>query len=191
MHNIRLKWLFLLVFTLITSSCMQNDSLNQVNETILDIKMKHAPDKRVAIFNLTPVLNGNKILLYGETNIEEGVVELMKELEKQQFIVENEVTLLPNKELGEKIYGIVNISVANVRSKAKHPAELATQSLMGTCLNVLKKENGWYQVQTPDLYISWVDNDGIVLVNEEELQTWKQAEKVIVTSPYHISSPRN
>ena len=72
---------------------------------------------------------------------------------------------LPDSTLGTKKFGIINLSVANIRSEPKHPAELATQAMLGTCVNVLKEENGWYLIQTPDKYISWVDDDGIALVN--------------------------
>ncbi len=40
--------------------------------------------------------------------------------------------------------------------------------MLGTCVNVLKEENGWYLIQTPDKYISWVDDDGIVLVDQKK-----------------------
>ncbi|MCB0742645.1 MAG: C40 family peptidase, partial [Ignavibacteriae bacterium] len=39
-------------------------------------------------------------------------------------------------------------------------------------------------IQTPDKYISWVDDDGIFLVDESELNNWKNSERVIVTKNY-------
>jgi gamma-D-glutamyl-L-lysine dipeptidyl-peptidase len=161
--------------------------MENINSIVESVKIKYAPDKRVAIFNVTLEREGNNIRLVGETNLKEGIDELMDELEKLNYNVKNEANILPDRELGDKIYGIVNLSVANIRSKPQHSAELATQSLLGTCVNVLKKDNGWFLIQTPDKYISWVDDDGIYLVNENEINVWKESSKVIMIEQYSIA----
>ena len=53
---------------------------------------------------------------------------------------------------------------------------------MGTPLNVLKEDDGWFLVQTPDGYLSWVDRAGIHLMTEEELERWFREPKVVFTS---------
>ncbi len=169
---------------LIFNSCQQKFNIENVNSIISEVKTKYAPDKRVAIFDIAAEIDENKIKLIGESNLEDGVNELMNEFEKQNLSIENNVNILPDPKLGDKIYGIVRLSVANIRSKPSHPAELATQALLGSTVNILKKENGWYLIQTPDGYISWVDDDGVYLVNEEELKNWKNSERVIVTEQY-------
>jgi cell wall-associated NlpC family hydrolase len=177
-------------FTIITFAILIFNSFShkfeekKINSIINKVKTDYAPDKRVAIFSISVENNGNKIKLEGESNLEDGVNELMNELEKQNLSVVNEVNLLPDNKLGEKIYGIVRLSVANIRSKPSHPAELATQALMGSTVNILKKENGWYLVQTPDGYISWVDDDGIHPITKEEVKNWKNSKRVIITEQY-------
>jgi uncharacterized protein YgiM (DUF1202 family) len=154
--------------------------MDDVLSTVESVKKEYAPDKRVDIFNIIPEIESSNIVVKGEST-NAGAVEVLMELfEKQNLNVVNEVEILPSAELGEKKYGIINLSVANIRSKPSHPAELATQSLLGTCVNVLKKENGWYLIQTPDKYISWVDADGIHLVDETEQMLWKNSPKVII-----------
>jgi gamma-D-glutamyl-L-lysine dipeptidyl-peptidase len=180
--------LVIIIFaSLIFNNCQQNISLENMDSIVESVKVKFAPDKRVAIFNITVEREGDDLKLIGETDKKEGVDELMNELEKLNYNVKNEVNILPDKELGEKKYGIVNLSVANIRSKPQHSAELATQSLLGTCVNVLKKDNGWFLIQTPDKYISWVDDDGIHLVSENEVNIWKKTTKVIITEQYSIA----
>lgn len=176
--------IFVLFAFILFSSCDQKSEMEKIDTTILKLKNKYAPDKRVAIFDLSSYQNGENIILTGETNIQEGLSELMKEIEKEGFTVTNEVKILPEKELGDKKYGIINLSVANIRSNPEHPAELATQALLGTIVNVLKKEKGWYLIQTPDKYISWIDDDGIYLADLDEINLWKNSEKVIITSNY-------
>ena len=161
-----------------TASCVQDNS--NLAETVIDsAKSKYAPDKRVALVSIEATQRGDKLILKGQTNIEDAKKFIMNELEKKNINIEDSVKLLPEKELGDKIYGIVNLSVANIRSKPYHPAELATQALLGTPVRILKYDDGFYLIQTPDKYISWVDSDGIKRVTKNELDVWLANEKVI------------
>jgi len=140
MKNIFIKLAIITFIILIFNNCKQNMERKELNSIVENIKNEYAPDKRVAIFNVTINGEGKNLKLVGESNLKDGVENLMNELEKLNINVENEIKLLPDKELGEKIFGIVNLSVANIRSKNSHPAELATQALLGTIVNILKKE---------------------------------------------------
>ena len=83
--------------------------------------------------------------------------------------------------MGEKTFGVVNVSVANLRVTPEHRAEMASQAILGTPVRILKKEHGWYLVQTPDEYLGWTD-DRIVRMTEETYQAWAQQPKLIVTA---------
>ncbi|MCV6629111.1 MAG: C40 family peptidase, partial [Flavobacteriaceae bacterium] len=48
-------------------------------------------------------------------------------------------------------------------------------------LKILDKEGDFYQVQTPDGYISWVDHGGITKMTPETFESWEQAPKIIYT----------
>lgn len=175
----------ILIFSIITiSGCMQKNNVEQIDSLIVSVKDKYAPDKRVMVFNISPVMEGNTINLTGETNNNEALNELVGKMEKLDLKFENSVNILPDESLGTKKFGIINLSVANIRSEAKHPAELATQALLGTCVNILKEDDGWYLIQTPDKYIAWVDDDGVQLADENELNNWKNADKIIITKDY-------
>jgi hypothetical protein len=167
--------LFLLLFT---------SAVAQVNSdfarTVIDsANSKFAPDKRVALVRIEAIQSGDNLVLKGQTNIGDAKKFIMDELEKNNIDFEDSIKLLPEKELGDTIYGIVNLSVANIRSKPYHPAELATQALLGTPVKVLKYDDGFYLIQTPDGYISWVDSDGIVRVTKDELDNWLAKDKVL------------
>lgn len=157
-----------------------------MDEIINNVKMKFAPDKRTTIFNIKVENADGKNFLRGETNLLNAKDELMNELSKNNFQVVDEVSLLPEKELGEKIFGVVNLSVANLRSEPNHPAELSTQALLGTVVNIYKKKGGWYLIQTPDNYLGWVDDDAIFLMNQKELSEYLSHEKIIVTVPFDV-----
>ncbi|MGE5496558.1 MAG: NlpC/P60 family protein [Syntrophothermus sp.] len=162
--------------------------MNQLNEIINQIRLKYAPDKRVAIFNVTAEeLQGGSFRLKGETNNESARQELMSKLSELKYEISGNILLLPSADLTGKNYAVVNVSVANLRTAPEHHAEMATQSLLGFPVKVFQKSHGWYQVQTNDGYIAWVDGDGIALMNKKPFDDWNNSDKVIYTDFYGSS----
>lgn len=81
-------------------------------------------------------------------------------------------------------YGVVDISVCNMRDTPKYSAEMVSQALLGTPVHILQYggEYGWPEVQTPDSYTGWVHKDAIVPMTAEEYHEWNVAPKVIITA---------
>ncbi len=180
------KNIFLLILMSLTVNLIysqENNNMETIEKIITEVKNKFAPDKRTAIFNIHIENTGNKVLLTGETTEQNALNELTDKM-KNLNNIELNVKLLPEEKLGAKHLGIINLSVGNIRSKPSHPAELATQTLLGTCVNVFKENDDWYLIQTPDKYIAWLDNDALVLVDEQEQLDWKQSKKIIYSKPY-------
>jgi cell wall-associated NlpC family hydrolase len=94
---------------------------------------------------------------------------------------------LPGETLGKEKHGIINVSVANLRSLPKHSAELVTQAILGTPVALLKKTDGWYLVQTPDQYIAWTNDASLVSMDEEQFNEWGKDEKIIYLDTYGFS----
>ena len=177
----------IILITLYTNTKAQDD-MEKVNSIIQTVKENFAPEKRVAIFNIEAIESGDKIIIKGETNLPDAKAELDMTLKEAGLNFTDEIELLPSEKLGDRIYGIINLSVANFRSKPDHPAELVTQAILGTPIKVYKKgEDGYYLVQTPDGYISWLDNDGVQFMNETELNDWLSSPKIIYTNVYGFS----
>lgn len=86
--------------------------------------------------------------------------------------------------LAAQEFGIVNISVCNLRATPDYDAEMVSQALLGTPVHILEitQKNNWPQVQTPDSYTGWVHKDAITLLSKEEYSAWNAAEKVVVTA---------
>jgi len=157
--------------------------IKNIEGQILEVKNTFAPDKRTAIFDIHIAEVAGKFVLSGETNLPGAKEYLLKKMVELQ--IKDEIKLLPGDNLGEKTFGIVNISVANLRAKPEHSAELATQATLGTIVKLYKKtDDGWYFVQTPDDYISWVDGEAIQWVSKVEAESWKRSEKIIFTTNY-------
>lgn len=86
--------------------------------------------------------------------------------------------------LAAQEFGIVNISVCNLRATPDYDAEMVSQALLGTPVHILEisPKNVWPQVMTPDTYTGWVHKDGITLLSKEEYSAWNAAEKIVVTA---------
>lgn len=148
------------------------------------LKQRYAPDKRVALFDVDYSFSGKNVMLRGVTTSAEAKFILLKELSKRGYVLMDCLQVLPDeKGLEGKVYGIINVSVANLRVDPDFSSEMMTQGLMGMPVNVLQNA-GWVRIQTPDNYIAWVHRVGVHPVTKEELAAWNHAEKIVVTSHY-------
>lgn len=178
-----MKTLLFFIIILLTTSI--NTMGQNIDEIIGQIKSKFAPDKRTAIFEIVYTILDNELILEGEVSDKVYKDELIKTLQSvSNYKLIDKVEVLPSSKLGTRIYGIVNLSVCNIRSKPDHPAELSTQALMGTPVRILKEQGGWFLIQTPNEYLGWVDDDGIARVSTEEMHKWIDAKKIIYKNFY-------
>lgn len=83
-------------------------------------------------------------------------------------------------------YGVVNISVCNLRRTADFDAEMVSQALLGTPVHIIGEGQNtpvpWPQVQTPDTYTGWVHYAAVKRMSHEEYHAWNAAPKVVVTA---------
>ena len=81
-------------------------------------------------------------------------------------------------------YGVVDISVCNLRATPDYDAEMVSQALLGTPVHILQitDKNNWPEVQTPDTYTGWVHKDAVTLLSFEEYHAWNAAPKIVVTA---------
>jgi len=162
-----------------------NNEMEKIQSIIKSLGNKYAPDSRTAIFQVDINQQGSMYVLKGKTNIPEAKEELFQKINNPNVI--DKVDLLPDASLGNDIYGIINLSVANLRTKPGNREEMASQSLLGTPIKVLQKKKDWYRIQTPDNYISWIDNAGFYPVNRDSIIDWDKSEKVIFTGDFGFS----
>ncbi len=162
-------------------------SMNQIQDIVNNYKIEYAPDKRTALFNIEVEGNEGNWILNGETNLKNAEEKLIEELKAKNIKFQNNIDVLPSKSLGDKVYAIIDVSSSSMRTHPKHAAEMATQALLGCYVEVFKKSESWYLVQTPDKYISWVEGSNITRMNESEAAAWQNADKVIYTNDYGFS----
>lgn len=153
----------------------------QVKELQENVRKEFAPDKRTKIFALTKT-----VVAENEYEIEttEPAAKAAFEQRFKNIPAKVAVTLLPEQNLGNKWIGIVNLSVANMRTKPDHAAEMASQVLMGTQVDILQKDRGDYRIRTPEGYIAWIPTSSITAMTKEEAKQWNEQPKIIYTSEF-------
>jgi gamma-D-glutamyl-L-lysine dipeptidyl-peptidase len=179
---IRTVFLILMFSFPILSDAMSDDA--KIEALLHEARQKLAPDKRTAVFNVEGALAGKQLTLSGELHSRELKQRLFEFIRSHtDYAIVDELAVLPQSTLGQKVFGIVNVSVANLRTKPGHAQEMATQALLGTPVKILKQNDDWYLVQTPDEYLGWTD-DVIVHFDKDEYDSWLRAPKLIVTTTY-------
>src|SRR5690606_16620331 len=142
-------------------------------QLIDSIKQQYAPDKRVALFEIEAESTDQVPVLRGVTNLPVALDALREQLEAQGIAHIDSMELLPSETLKGKIQGLIDISVANIRARPSHSAELVTQATLGMPVKVHQRKGTWYRIQTPDQYLGWVDSGGLELMDQDRFEQWQ------------------
>ncbi len=187
-----MKYFTIAILLLCMYSCnKENQLLIEANSISKQVAAKYSPDQRESVFQASFFFEKNNLIVRGETNKLAAKQALYSALEKLDVRIVDSLELLPGKKLKGNNWGLVNLSVVNLRAHPKHSAELVSQAIMGTPVRVLKEKESWYQVQTPDKYISWVDEDALVLKSEDEMKKWRASERVVFTPSFDVMKDPN
>jgi len=163
-----------------------NGNLQTARSIIASVDQELAPDHRVCIYALTAQKKGGEIVIEGETSLPNVVPTLQEHLTSAGVKAILNITVLPDGELREKPFGIVNISVTNLRSSPTRSAELVTQAIFGTPVQRYKTNGHWDLIQTPDGYLGWVDQGTLTLLDSSAFHNWRTAPRCIYTAPYGL-----
>jgi len=179
LHRFYLIGLILLFFSCQTSQ-KKTDAVEKSRQIISQTRQDLLPDKRDQIFDIEVVSQNGNLILKGTTDAVFLKDSILKRLQKQNLKLVDSVQLLPLPQFQHKM-GVTRLSVANLRAKPKHSAELVTQTLMGMPLQVYEVKNGFYHVKTPEGYYAWIDKAGMILMSEQQFKQWLSAPKIIIT----------
>lgn len=177
------KFFLIAILPLFFVSCGVNKR-KQAEQIISEFQQKNIPDKREIVFDIYAGFKNGRLVIKGETDkmsIKNGLLNNLK-----SFKFTDEIVVLPDSTVGENTFGLIDLSVTNLRVAPQHSSELVTQALLGTPVKILKKEKGWYYIQTPDKYISWIDQSGIVPVSENQLNVWRKTKRVIFNQDFGL-----
>lgn len=162
------------------------DSLRTAARAIESVKQNYAPDSRLAIFNVGVERAGRELVLTGEVDRAEARLEAIRAVERTGAKVTDRITVLPEERLGDQVWGIGCLSVANERLQPEHKAEMGTQLLMGEVVHVWKCSPNplypWYYIQTADGYLAWLQKGTFIRCTREQADAWLRAPLLIVTA---------
>ena len=156
-----------------------NSSLKEAEQISKTVSDQYIPDSREDLFQIQFKTKGESLLVYGETTNPDAIKALIDQLKKLNTPIEDSIRFLPDPVLGANTWGLVNVSVCNIRSKPGHSSEMSTQAILGTPVRILKKSNSWAFVQTPDRYLGWVDDDAIQQMDSDGIGNWRNGKRFI------------
>ena len=170
-----------IVVLLFMLGCRQQ-SAEHLQAEIDTVAKRWVPDKRVGICSLMLVKgSGGEFVLKGESMFPGAKEEVLQLLSSKGITVIDSSVILPDTVNLEKNWGVISLSVANLRSKPAHAAELISQAIMGTPVRVLKEDDGWLFIQTPDNYLSWTNQSSVEQMTRSEIADWRNAERIMFT----------
>jgi hypothetical protein len=169
---------------MIFNSCSSKQETRDFSKEIDSISKKWVPDKREGIFDAKIISREGTITLKGETSMPSAKTDLVDFLANNNFIYIDSLQVLPDTSVIRLPWGLINVSVCNMRSEPSHGAEMLSQALLGTPVKVLKKRGGWYMIQTPDSYLGWTDGDAVELLSNADHEKWKRSPRVIFTEKF-------
>jgi SH3-like domain-containing protein len=184
MKNVGFNWLlkgFVLIPGILFIICSCHSYSDKKLQADIDlIAARFVPDRRVGICNIK--LESGKegiLILRGETTIPEAKKEIIKTLYNQGKTLVDSIIISPDTTFNAKSFGLVTLSVINLRKEPDQTSELVSQAKLGTPVLILKNKNSWVQIQTPDNYISWTEASSVKLLNKTEMDVWKNSERLI------------
>jgi gamma-D-glutamyl-L-lysine dipeptidyl-peptidase len=128
-----MKFIFLFVSLVLITNIYSQDkkTMEDVQSLIKEVRQRYAPDSRTARFIINAKAQKGSVFLEGETTIPAAKTELMKKMAEKKIKCDDLIETLPAKELGENIYGVINLSVANLRTEPRNGGEMANQAFLG------------------------------------------------------------
>ena len=140
----------------------------KLQNQVTQLQQRLAPDRRTdrVEVDLERLVSDS---LTGYTTVPEAD-DRLSELARQ-YGLHNAVRLLPEPRYTDT-FGLVRTSVANLRTRPGHSEELTSQALLGTPLEIMDQEAGWYLVRTPDRYLAYLEEGAFVRLDRAGMQHW-------------------
>ena len=164
---------------------------DEMKALLASIKKTYAPDSRVAIYELEAKKADQQWIIKGKVDKAELKANVLQELKKAGVACVDSIAVLEFTK--EKPWGLVKLSIASLRTAGKHPAEMATQAIMGTPVKILEHAGDWARVQTPDQYIAYVPKNSLYQMTQAQLDAWRQSTRYVVTvyQTQLVDAPKN
>lgn len=82
----------------------------------------------------------------------------------------------------DKKWGLISVSVANVRSQPAHSSEMVSQAIAGTPVEIQFIDGDWAKVLLPDDYTGYITLSSITIKSSDEMHSWRKSPRAFVLS---------
>lgn len=82
----------------------------------------------------------------------------------------------------DREWAVTELSVNFMRLAPDYESALENQNLMGTVAEVLDQDGYWVKIKTPEPYVGWVNELGLVRMAGAQIREWIEAPKYICTA---------
>ena len=168
--------LFLPIFFIALNCSNYTNRITNFDSRKDQIRKKYINDGSLSVFSADIGKINDRWVIKGETtdsSAYENILRLKDSLFKDTDI-KNNFILLPDPVLGDKVFGIVNVSVTPMREEPRHSSQMVDQAIMGNVVRLLKYDNGWYLAQTHYDYVGWINKSGLFVTNESGRNSWQE-----------------
>ena len=179
--------LWIVFYLLELPFCFHQDNkvtFNDLKVLVDSIRLQYVPDRRDNVYDISVSFDNERPVVQGVTSVAEAKTELLNRIRSICPDVMDSIRILPDESLEVSIYGVTNVSVADLRTTPDFSAEMATQLLLGAPMQLLQMSQGWYNVRTPEGYVAWIQRGTMVRLNREQFLQWESAPKIIFTDDY-------
>ncbi len=174
------KYLIIILSALQLTGCHNKEVPSEIKNQIDSLSAVMVPQHMESLCDLSVTMSeGGVITVRGETNLPEAKDKVIELLNRSGYKYNDSITVLPDTSVVKKPWGLVTVSVCNMRTEPSNGAEMATQPLMGTPVKILNRSGGWLFIQTPDAYLGWTGDDAIAELSDNEMAAWKSSERLI------------
>jgi len=178
-----LKYLVIALYVLQIAGCNNMEVPLELKSQIDSLSAAMVPQRMESLCDLSLTMSeGGVITVNGKTNLPEARDKVIELLDRSGYKYNDSITVLPDTSVVKKPWGLVTVSVCNMRTEPSNGAEMVTQPLMGTPVKILDRNGGWLFVQTPDSYLGWTGDDAIVELGDKEMDAWKSSDRLIFLS---------
>lgn len=148
------------------------------------LQAQYAPVDHLGIYSVGLDYRSTGLVLTGRVDGAQAQHDTLAAVRRVGLEVADEIKVLPDAVLGERVWGIGCLSVSSGREQPEHKAEMGTQLLMGGVVRVLAPNtNGlWYLVETADGYPAWLERGTFVRCTLDQVREWTNSSLLIVTA---------
>jgi len=173
-----------------TMSDLSADSREDPAEIVARLNDNYFFDSRIWYQDLKAELEGNVVILTGESFYSRSVQTAIKTLKKAGYKrVKDRVTMLPDTAAGEGNYGVVRVTRVMGTYSPVDVAEFkdqATELIYGDPVRFIRSTEKHFQVQSPEGYLCYIPKQTVRRMDLNEWDRYHQGPFAIFTQSHKL-----